>query len=87
MKRAERKNEGVPIMTRMHEDVGSIPGVNQWVAMSCGVGRRRGSDSALLRLWRRPPAIAPIPPLAWELNICHKCGLKRKKREKPKTLP
>ena len=34
--------------------------------MSCGVGCRRGSDPALLWLWRRPEATAPIGPLAWE---------------------
>ena len=34
--------------------------------MSCGVGCRRGSDPALLWLWRRPAATAPIRPLAWE---------------------
>uniref|UniRef100_A0A8D0J2X9 Neuroguidin n=1 Tax=Sus scrofa TaxID=9823 RepID=A0A8D0J2X9_PIG len=31
----------------------------------CG-GCRRGTDSVLLWLWRRPEAIAPIRPLAWE---------------------
>ena len=34
--------------------------------MSCGVGCRCGSDLALLWLWRRPAATAPIRPLAWE---------------------
>jgi len=34
--------------------------------MSCGVGCRRGSDPALLWLWRRLVATAPIRPLAWE---------------------
>ena len=34
--------------------------------MSCGVGRRRGSDLALLWLWRRLVSTAPIRPLAWE---------------------
>ena len=34
--------------------------------MSCGVGRRLGSDPAWLWLWRRPGATAPIRPLAWE---------------------
>ena len=34
--------------------------------MSCGVGRRCGSDPALLWLWRRLTATAPIRPLAWE---------------------
>ena len=36
------------------------------VAVSCGVGRRRGSDPALLWLWCRPAAVALIQPLAWE---------------------
>ena len=30
------------------------------------MGCRRGSDPALLWLWRRPVATAPIQPLAWE---------------------
>ena len=30
------------------------------------MGHRRGSDLALLWLWRRPTATAPIRPLAWE---------------------
>ena len=34
--------------------------------MSYGVGRRCGSDPALLQLWHRPAATAPIRPLAWE---------------------
>ena len=36
------------------------------VAVSCGVGCRCGSDPALLWLWRRRVATAPIQPLAWE---------------------
>ena len=57
--------------TRNHEVAGSIPGLAQWVkgsafAVSCGVGCRRGWDPALLWLWCRPVAIAPIRPLAWE---------------------
>ena len=34
--------------------------------MSCGVGLRQGLDLALLCLWCRPAAAAPIQPLAWE---------------------
>ena len=57
--------------TRNHKVAGSIPGLAQWVkgsiiAVSCGVGCRRGSDSALLRLWCRLVALAPIQSLAWE---------------------
>ena len=34
--------------------------------MSCGVRHRCSSDPALLWLWCRPAATAPIRPLAWE---------------------
>ena len=34
--------------------------------MSCGVDHRPGSDLALVWLWCRPAAVAPIQPLAWE---------------------
>ena len=34
--------------------------------MSCGVGRRHGSEPALLWLWCRLVATAPTQPLAWE---------------------
>ena len=55
--------------TRNHKVAGSVPALAQWVngvAVSCGVGCRRGSDPALLWLWRRPVATALIRPLAWE---------------------
>ena len=41
-------------------------GQGSGVAVSCGVGCRRGSDPVLLWLWRRLAATAPIRPLAWE---------------------
>ena len=34
--------------------------------MSCGVGRRGGSDLPSLWLWCRPAVTAPIGPLVWE---------------------
>ena len=48
--------------------------------MSCGVGRRCGSDLALLWLWCRPAAAAPIRPLAWELPYAAGVALKRQKK-------
>ena len=36
------------------------------VAVSCGVGCRLSLDPALLWLWHRLAATAPIRPLAWE---------------------
>ena len=50
--------------------------------MSCGVGRRRSSDTALLWLWRRMVATAPIRPLAWELPYAEEAALEKAKRQK-----
>ena len=52
--------------------------------MSCGVGRRHGSDSALPWLWRRPAATAPIRPLAWEPPYAAQRNSKKKKTKKKK---
>ena len=54
--------------TRNHEVAGSVPALAQGsgVAVSCGVGCRRGSDPELLWLWRRPVAAARLRPIAWE---------------------
>ena len=48
--------------------------------VSCGVGRRHGSDPVLLWLWRRPVAVPPIGPLAWEPPSVEGEALKEKKR-------
>ena len=53
--------------------------------MSCGVGHRRGSDLALLWLWRRPMDTAPIRPLAWEPPDATGVALKGQKTKKQKT--
>jgi len=52
--------------------------------LSCGVGRRRGSDPELLWLWRRLVATAPIRPLAWECSYATGAALEKAKRPKKK---
>ena len=52
------------------------------VAVSCGVGDRRGSDLALLWLWGRPAAKAPIRLLAWEPPYAVDAALIRQKKKK-----
>ena len=50
--------------------------------MSCGVGRRHGSDPVLLGPWCRPVAAALIGPLAWEPP--HAAGTALEKTKRPK---
>ena len=50
----------------MHEGVGSIPGLTQWV-----------KDPELLWLWCRPAATAPIRLLAWESPYAEDAALKK----------
>ena len=53
--------------------------------MSCVVGHRCGLNLALLWLWCRPVAIAPIWPLAWEPPYAKGAALKRQKKRKEKV--
>ena len=50
--------------------------------MNCGVGHRCSSDPALLWLWSRLGATAPIGPLAWEPPCAMGAALKRPKKKK-----
>ena len=51
------------------------------------MGRRRGSDPALLWLWCRVAAAALIRPLAWDLPYAAGAGIKKKKKKKKKISP
>ena len=53
--------------------------------MSSAVGRRRGLDLALLWLWRRPAATAPIRPLAWEPPCATGVALEKAKKKKKRN--
>ena len=52
--------------------------------MSCDIGRRCGSDPALLWLWHRPAATARIRPLAWEPLYATGTALEKSKKKKKK---
>ena len=49
--------------------------------MSCGAGRRRGLDPALLWL----EATAPIKTPSLETSVCRGCGPKKQKKNKTKN--
>ena len=70
-------------LTSIHKDACSVPGLVRGlrIAVSYGVGRRRGLDPVLLWLWCRPAVVAPIGPLAWEPPYAMSVALKRKKKK------
>ena len=59
-----------------------LSGLGIGIAVSCGVGRRCGSDPTLLWLWCRLAAVAPILPLAWGLPYAMGAVLKNKQTKK-----
>ena len=71
-----------PLSFQMSPELDPWPhsaGQGSGVAVSCRVGHRHGSDLALLWLWHRTAAAAPIRPLAWEPPYTASAALKSKK--------
>ena len=63
---------------------GLIPGPTQWMkdlalpSAAVQITDRHGLDLALLWLWHRPAAAAPIQPLVWKLPCATGAALKKK---------
>ena len=52
--------------------------------MSCGIGRRHGSDPELLWLWQKTGSTVPIRPLAWEPPYAVGVALEKAKKDQKK---
>ena len=59
--------------SQLSKDAGLIPGLTQWVAESCGVGRRHSSDPSLQWLQL---GFGPSPGT----SRCRRCGPKKQNK-------
>ena len=84
--------EGVPVVAQWKQirlvsmrmwvwSLALLMGQESGVAVSCGVDCRCSSDPALLLLWCRLAAVAPIRPLAWKLPCATGEALKGKAKQ------
>ena len=89
-----KKEKGVPVMVQWKQiqlvstriwvrSLASLMGQGSSVSRSCGGGCRHGSDP--MWLWHRPSALAPFPPLAWELQNVASTFLKSNKTKQNNT--
>ena len=67
------------------QSLASLRGLRIRLAESCGIGLRHGFDPALLWLWCRLEAAAPIQLLAWEPPYAVDAFLKKEKKIQFKT--
>ena len=57
----------------------SLSGLRISLTVTCDVGHSCGSDPVLQWLWRRPAAVAPNQPLAWDILYAADAALKIKR--------
>ena len=78
---AQRKRIRLGTMRFRVPTLASLSGLRNRVALSCGVGCRRGWNLGVAIALVRPAAVALIRPLAWELPCARRGALKRQEKK------
>ena len=78
----QRKQTQLVSMRTWVPSLASLGGLRIWGCQDLQFGgHRRSSDLALLWLWRRLTAVAPIQPLVWELSYAAGTTLKKRRKK------
>ena len=80
---AQRKQIRLVSMRMWFRSLALLSGLGIWRCCECGVGHRCTSDLALMWLWGRPAAVAPIQsPHPWHMELPCATGVALKKQTK-----
>ena len=84
---AQQKRISLGTMRLQLQSLASLSGLRIWHYHELRYRSQTRFRSALLWLWHRPAAVAPIGPLAWEPPCAARAALKKQRKKETTTKP